>query len=35
MTLEARGTASSPIWVCGPRSAVLNGPGITKAAGSA
>ena len=33
MSLEARGTASSPIWVCGPRSAVLNGPGTTKAGG--
>lgn len=29
MPIAARGTAANPVWVCGPRSAVLSGPGVT------
>ncbi|HEY0239319.1 MAG TPA: NosD domain-containing protein [Friedmanniella sp.] len=29
MPIAARGTASQPVWVCGPRSAVVDGPGVT------
>ena len=29
MAISAKGTASDPVWVCGSRSAVLSGPGVT------
>ena len=27
--MKANGTSANPVWICGPRSAVLSGPGIT------
>ena len=33
MPIEARGTSSRPVWVCGPRSAVLTGAGVSKNGG--
>ena len=35
MAVKASGTASNPVWICGPRSAVLSGPGVSGTAGSA
>jgi hypothetical protein len=29
MAVKANGTASRPVWICGPRTAVLSGPGVT------
>ena len=29
MAVKARGTASAPVWICGSRSAVLSGPGVS------
>ncbi|GAA3553898.1 hypothetical protein GCM10022197_06280 [Microlunatus spumicola] len=29
MAVKANGTASNPVWICGPRNAVLSGPGVT------
>ena len=29
MPITAKGTASKPVWVCGPRSAVVSGPGVS------
>jgi hypothetical protein len=29
MAISAKGTARKPVWICGPRSAVLSGPGVT------
>lgn len=33
VNVRARGTAAAPIWVCGPRSAVLEGPGVKGSGG--
>jgi hypothetical protein len=33
MPVSVRGTSSNPVWICGPRSAVLSGPGVTRPGG--
>ncbi|SEQ36121.1 NosD domain-containing protein [Microlunatus flavus] len=29
MAVKANGTSTRPVWICGPRTAVLSGPGVT------